>query len=53
MDKDGIHYFKHEMKGQLGERIVLTCNGERPQAPKISIKSEDGTYNWSSDFRYG
>jgi len=53
LDKDGMHYFRHEMKGQLEERIVLTCNDERPQAPKIFIKSEDGTYNWTSDFRYG
>jgi hypothetical protein len=51
--RDGTHYFNQEIKGRNGERIELTRNGTRPQAPKLNIKSEDGEYDRTYSFRYG
>ncbi len=45
--------FSQEMKGKLGERIELTRNGARPRAPKLHIKSKDGSYDRSFSFEYG
>jgi len=50
---DGTHSFRHSMAGRAGERIVLTRNGAQPQAPKVHIKSEDGTYDRTYSFQYG
>jgi hypothetical protein len=51
--RDGTHYFSQDTKGRNDERIELTRNGARPQAPKLNIKSEDGTYDRTYSFRYG
>lgn len=46
-------YFRLNMEGQLDESITITRNGARPPAPKLCIKSEDGKYERTYDFRYG
>jgi len=51
--RDGMHYFRQAVKGRDDERIELTRNGTRPQAPKLNIKSEDGKYDRTYSFRYG
>jgi len=45
--------FNQGLNGQLGERIDLTCNGVRPSAPKLRIKSQDGEYDRTFAFEYG
>jgi hypothetical protein len=45
--------FSQNLQGRLGERIELTRNGARPPAPKLHIKSEDGTYDRLFSFEYG
>jgi len=52
-EREGTHSFRHSMKGRAGERIELTRNGARPQAPKVHIKSADGTYDRTYSFQYG
>jgi len=52
-EREGTHSFRHSMKGRAGERIVLTRSGARPQAPKVNIKSADGTYDRTYSFQYG
>ena len=52
-NRSGTYSFSQNLKGQLDERISLTRNGARPAAPKLHIKSEDGAYNQTFDFRYG
>jgi len=51
--RDSTYSFRQSLKGQLGERIELTRNGSRPQAPKLHIKSKDGSYDRSFNFEYG
>ena len=52
--KSGSGYsFSQNLQGRLGERIELTRNGARPPAPKLHIKSEDGTYDRLFSFEYG
>jgi len=51
--RSGTYYFRHSMKGQLGESIVVTRNGARPPAPRLRIRNADGTYDQSYDFKYG
>jgi len=52
--EDGSGYsFNQGLKGRLGERIELTCNGERPPAPLLRIKSENGSYDRTFTFAYG
>ena len=51
--REGTHSFNYSMKGRDGERIELTRNGARPQAPKVHIKSKDGTYDRTFSFQYG
>lgn len=52
--RSGLEYsFSQNLQGGLGERIELTSNGARPPAPKLHIKSKDGTYDRTFDFRYG
>jgi hypothetical protein len=51
--KGAAYYFSQEMKGGLGERIELTRNGARPRAPKLRIKSKDGSYDRTYSFEYG
>ena len=45
--------FNQTLKGRLDERVKLTRNGSRPQAPKLHIKSKDGTYDRTFSFKYG
>jgi hypothetical protein len=52
-EREGTHSFRHSMQGRAGERIELTRSGARPQAPKIRIKSADGTYDRTYSFQYG
>jgi hypothetical protein len=49
----GTYSFRQTLEGKLNERITLTLNGTRPQAPKLHIKSEDGKYDRSYSFSYG
>ena len=51
--REGTHSFNLSMKGRAGERIELTRNGAQPQAPKVHIKSKDGTYDRTYSFQYG
>lgn len=52
-EREGTHSFRHSMNGRDGERIELTRNGAQPQAPKVHIKSADGTYDRTYSFQYG
>jgi hypothetical protein len=52
-ERQGTHSFQQGMKGRAGERIELTRNGARPQAPKVRITSADGTYDRTYSFQYG
>jgi hypothetical protein len=52
-NKSGTYSFDHNLKGQLDERIELTRNGAQPRAPKLHIKSKDGTYDRTFSFEYG
>lgn len=52
--KAGSNYsFNQVIKGRLDESIGLTCNGSRPQPPKLNIKNKDGSYNQTFSFKYG
>ncbi len=51
--RSGTRSFRHNLKGRLGERIELTSDGTRPRAPKLSIKSKDGTYDRTFSFEHG
>ncbi len=51
--REGTHYFRHNLKGRHDERIELARNGARPRAPKLHIKSKDGTYDRTYSFQYG
>jgi hypothetical protein len=52
-EREGTYSFSHSMKGRDGERIEITRNGARPQAPKVNIKSADGIYDRTYSFQYG
>ncbi|MCU0914859.1 MAG: hypothetical protein MUC88_09880 [Planctomycetes bacterium] len=45
--------FSQRLEGRQGERIVLTRNGSQPPAPKLRIRSRDGTYDRSLTAEYG
>jgi len=45
--------FNQVIKGRHQEIIELTCNGSRPEPPKLHIKNKDGSYDQTFDFRYG
>jgi len=50
----GSNYsFNQVIKGRHNEIIELTCNGSRPQPPKLNIKNKDGSYDKTFDFQYG
>lgn len=51
--KKGTYYFSQNLKGQLNESIYITLNGDRAPPPKLHIKSKNGTYDRTFDFRYG
>jgi hypothetical protein len=53
-DEGGENYYMSQnLAGHLGERIQLTCNGERPPAPKVQIRNENGSYDQTFTFAYG
>jgi hypothetical protein len=50
----GSNYsFNQVIKGRYDEIIELTCNGSRPQPPKLHIKNKDGSYDRTFSFQYG
>ena len=49
----GKFNFSQSVKGRMGERIRITRSGKRPDAPKLRITNEDGSYNKSFQFQYG
>jgi len=51
--RQSLFSFSQELRGRNGERIELTRNGTRPRAPKLQIKSEDGSYERTFSFEYG
>jgi len=51
--REGTFNFRYNMEGRDGERIELTRNGARPRAPKLHIKSKDGTFDRTYSFQYG
>jgi len=51
--RDAAYNFGQDLSGRLGERIELTREGARPQAPKLRIKNRDGTYDRTFSFEYG
>jgi hypothetical protein len=51
--RQGTYSFRYNMAGRDGERIELTRNNARPRAPKLHIKSKDGTYDRTYSFQYG
>ena len=51
--REETYYFGYNMKGRCDERIELTRNGTRPPAPKLHIKSKDGSYDRIFSFEYG
>ncbi len=51
--KNNAYSFNQNMTGRLGENIEITRNGTRPQAPKLHIKSDDGSYKQTFSFEYG
>lgn len=51
--RERTHYFDQSLRGRNGERISLTRNGARSQAPKLNIKNKDGTYDRTYSFSYG
>jgi len=51
--RQGTYSFRYNMAGRNGERIELTRNGARPRAPKLHIKSKDGTFDRTYSFQYG
>jgi hypothetical protein len=51
--RTGAYSFRYEMKGRNGESIELTRNSSRPQAPKLHVKSKEGTYDRTFSFQYG
>jgi hypothetical protein len=52
--KRGSNYsFSQVLRGNLGEQIEMTCNGSRPEAPKLNIKNDTGSYDRTYRFEYG
>lgn len=51
--REGTYSFRLSMRGRDDESISLTRNKVRPQAPKLHIKSEDGTYDRTFSLEYG
>jgi hypothetical protein len=52
-DRRGNRTFSQSLEGKLKESVSITRNGKRPPAPKLHIKSKDGVYDRTFDFRYG
>ena len=47
------YIFKQYLKGRIGEDVTYSCNGSRPRAPKLHIKSANGKYERAYSFEYG
>jgi len=45
--------FNQVIKGRHDEIVELTCNGSRPEPPKLHIENKDGTYERTFSFQYG
>lgn len=45
--------FTETLHGQLGEKISLLVNGQRPPAPRLRIENEDSSYSRLYTFEYG
>ena len=52
-NKEGTYSFSQNLKGKLNESVYITLNGKRAPPPKLHIKSKDGTYDQTFDFKYG
>jgi len=50
---DSDFYFRHYLKGRLGEDLELTKNQSRIDPPKLLIENEDGSYQEKLTFKYG
>ena len=50
---DSAYGFDQHLKGRLDESIEITRNGQRPDAPKLVINNQDGSYSETFDFKYG
>lgn len=48
-----VYSFTQKLEGRQNERITLTRNGSQPPAPKLHIRSRDGTYDRSLNAEYG
>lgn len=51
--KNTQHSFSHKMKGNLGEQIEITRNGNRAGAPKLRIENKQAGYDRTFTFEYG
>ncbi len=51
--KDSGYSFSQNLGGRLDEHIELIRNGSQPPAPKLHIKSKDGSYERTFSFEYG
>jgi hypothetical protein len=51
--EDSEFYFRHYLKGRLGEELELTKNQSRPDPPKLLICDKSGSYQESLVFKYG
>jgi hypothetical protein len=52
--KAGSSYsFNQVIQGRGDEIIKLSCNGSRPEPPKLNIKNKDGLYDQTFSFQYG
>lgn len=45
--------FSQELKGNLGERITISRNGNRAAAPKLRIMNKEAGYDRTFTFEYG
>ena len=53
-EKDSVLTFSRpKIRGNLGERIIITRKGTKPLLPKLLIKNKDGSYDRNWPFQYG
>lgn len=51
--RGGEHSFSFEIRSESGSSLSLTCNGQRPAAPKVRIRNDDESYNRTFSMEYG
>lgn len=51
--QQGTYSINQYLRGLQGERISLMQNNSRPPAPKVHIRSQDGTYDRTFSLEYG